>query len=210
LLTVGRTSWGAAQLSAAPAPPTEPRDEEARQVDGVVGQGVAADPDPAVRSAAEQRVGGFLDGFAVALTPQRDMVIRNCMARALEYWRAQPEADLERLAIEQAEEALAAWFVFILSPERVGEHPPLLVGRMAYHLCGGSARWPGVSLDYDRVPPDFVAAMRAAVVAPTPAEEPRAMVEQSLQPWSLVDLVAGLRVLVRWSRGLIGRPAPAS
>jgi hypothetical protein len=209
LSTVGRTSRGA-PLSAALAPRSEPRDEEARQVEGVVGQVLAADPEPAVRAAAEHRVGRFLDELAVAVTPHRDMVIRNCMARALEFWRAEPEADLGRLAVDQAEEALAAWFVFILGAEGVGRHPALLIGRLAYHLCGGATRWPDVLLDYDRVPPDFVAAMRAAVVMPTPEEEPGAMIEQPLQPWSLADLVAGLRGLVRWSRGLTGRPAPAS
>jgi hypothetical protein len=165
-----------------------------------------------------RRIERLLEGLGMARGRRRELVIQNCMTRAVGRWREAPGADLSALALEQIEDALGRWFSFVLGAasldefvlgaESLDEQPPLLVGQAALEACQSARRWPNVLLTYDHLPPAFVEAMRAAMVRPTPAELPGSMLEQPLEFWSLRELV--MRVLGRWSRGLPGPAAPAA
>ena len=143
----------------------------------------------------------------MARNRHRELVIQNCMARALGRWRQEPGADLSALALEQIEDALGRWFSFVLGDEFLGEQSPLLVGQAALDACQAARHWPEVLLTYDHLPADFVEAMRAARVPPTPVELPGNMLDQHLEFWSLREFLT--RLLGRWTRGLPGSAAPA-
>ena len=169
------------------------------------------EPDRLLRLAAERRVERFLDGFGMARGRRRDLVIQNCVAQAIARWREQRNSDLGALALEEAENALSRWFTAVLGPELLGEHPPLLVGRAVFEICGAAGSWPGVLATCDRLPPAAVEAIRRAGLVPTPAEEPGSMVAQPLEWWSAKELLSGLcGLLTRLGRGPGGRPASAS
>ena len=142
---------------------------------------------------------------------RRELVIQNCVARAIARWREQPGRDLGALALQQAEDALGRWFTAVLGPELIGEHPPLLVGRAAFEICGAAGSWPGVLATCDRLPPAAVEAMQRAGFMPTPAEVPGSMVAQPLEWWSAKELLTCLRGLAgaAWPRPG-GRPASAA
>jgi hypothetical protein len=169
----------------------------------------AGGPGRLERAVAERRVERFLSGFGMPRGRRRERVIQNCVARAAARWRETPARELGALALEEAEEALSRWFTAVLEPEMIGEHPPLLVGRVAFEICDAAGSWPGVLATCDRLPPASLEALRQAGFAPTPAEEPGSMVEQPLDYWSAKELVSALRSLaVRFVLG--GRAASVS
>ncbi len=172
----------------------------------VVVDGVA--PEPIEQWLVVRRIERLLEGLGMARGRRRELVIQNCMTRAVGRWREQPGTDLGALALEQIEDAFGRWFSFVLGDESLGEQPPMLVGRAALEACEAARRWPDVLLTYDHLPPAFVEAMRAATVLPTPAELPGNMLEQPLESWSLRELL--MRMLGRWSGGLPGPAAPAA
>jgi hypothetical protein len=168
-------------------------------------------PDRLLRLAAERRVERFLAGFGMARGRRRELVIQNCLAQAVARWQEQPGSDLRALALQQAEDALSRWFTAVLGPELIGEHPPLLVGRAAFEICGAASSWPGVLATRERLPPAAVAAIQQAGFMPTPAEAPGSMVAQPLEWWSAKELLTYLGgLLTRLGRGPGGRPASAA
>ena len=171
----------------------------------------ANQPDRLLQLAAERRVERCLAGFGMARGRRRDLVVQSCVAQAVARWREQPESDLAGLALAEAEEALSRWFTAVLGPELVGEHPPLLVGRAAFEICGAASSWPGVLATCERLPPAAVDAIRRSGFMPIPAEAPGSMVAQPLEWWSAKELLSSLCGLVaRLGRGAGGRPASAA
>ena len=166
------------------------------------------EPEPIEQWLAARRVERVLERFGMMRDRRRELIIQNCMTRAVGRWREGCGTDLSALAFGEVEDALGRWFSFVLGGEALGEQPPLLVGQAAFEICQARVRWPGVLLSYDHLPPAFVEAMRGAKVVPTPAELPGNMLDQCLESWSLKELL--LRVLGRWSRGLAGPAAPAT
>jgi hypothetical protein len=161
------------------------------------------------RAVAERRVERLLSGFGMPRGRRRELVIQNCVARAVARWRETPASDLGTLALEEAEAALCRWFTAVLGPEIIGEHPPLLVGRAAFEICEAAGSWPGVLATSDRLPAESLEALRRAGFAPTPAEEPGSMIEQPVEYWSAGEVLSALRSLAaRWLLG--GRAASAS
>lgn len=165
-----------------------------------------AEPEPIVQLLAQRRIERMLERLGMSRGRRRELVIQNCMTRAVAAWRDHPRTDLSALALEQVEDALGQWFAFVIGAESLGEQSPLLIGRAAFESCQATRRWPGVLLTYDQLPPAFVEAMRAAQVQPTPAELPGNMLEQSLESWSPRELLT--RALGRWNRGWAGPAAP--
>jgi hypothetical protein len=170
--------------------------------------GQGKEPEPVAFWLAMRRIERLLEGLGMARTRHRELVIQNCMTRALSRWRQQPDHDLSALALEEIEDAVGRWFAFVLGEEELDGHPPLLVGQAGLAACQAAQRWPDVLLTYDHLPPDFVEAMRAAGAPPTPPELPGNMLEQQLEYWSVRDFL--LRGLGRWTRGLFGSAAPAA
>ncbi len=138
---------------------------------------------------------------------RRDLVNQNCLARAIGRWREVPQADLSALALEQIEDALGRWFAFVLGDDDLEEQSPLLVGWAAMEACGAARRWPNVLLTYDHLSPEFVEAMRAARMMPTPPELPGSMLAQPLEFWSPRERL--MRLVARGS-GLPGPAAPVA
>jgi hypothetical protein len=167
-----------------------------------------AEPEPIEQWLAVRRMERFLESLGMTRGRHRELVVQNCMTRAVGRWRDEPGVDLSALALEEIEDALGRWFSFVLGAESLGEQTPLLVGQAALEACDARRLWSGVLLTYDHLPPAFVEAMRAARVMPTPAEVPGNMLEQSLESWSLKEVL--MRLLGRWSRGLPGPAAPAA
>jgi hypothetical protein len=168
----------------------------------------AAEPEPIEHWLAVRRLESSLQRLGMARNRHRDLVIQNCMARALGRWRQQPRADLSALALEEVDDALGRWFSFVLGEESLGEQSPILVGQAALEACQAARHWPHVLLTYDQVPSAFIEAMRTAQLTPTPPELPGSMLEQDLEFWSLRDLPT--RFLGRWTRGLSRPAAPAA
>ncbi len=166
------------------------------------------EPEPIAQWLAVRRVERVLERFGMTRDRRRELIIQNCMARAIGRWREARGGDLSALALAEVEDALGRWFSFVLGAENVSEQAPLLIGQAAFEICQAPAHWPGVLLSYDHLPPAFVEAMRAAKVVPTPAELPGSMLEQQLEPWSVKELL--VRALGRWSGGLAGPAAPAT
>jgi hypothetical protein len=167
----------------------------------------AAEVEPIEYCLAIRRMEGLLAGLGMARNRHRELVIQNCMTRALGRWRQEPGADLSALALAEIEDALGRWFSFLLADDDLGGQSPLLVGRAALDACQAARRWPKVLLTYDHLPAAFVEEMRAARVLPTPPELPGNMLEQQLDFWSPRESLT--RFLGRWTRGLPGPAAPA-
>ena len=185
--------------------------EQARSRSGEAADKPGRQPDTLLRVAAERRVDRLLADFGVARGRRRELVVQSCVARAVEQWREHPHRDLAGLAFGQAEETLGQWFRAVLGAETIGEEAPLLVGRAAVEICEAAGSWPGTLSTCDRLPPAATEALRLAGVTPTPSELPGAMSAQLLEPWSVKDLLTGLRSMaLRWARGIGGGTAATS
>jgi hypothetical protein len=167
-----------------------------------------AEPEPVDYWLALRRVERWLKALGMPRSLRRELVVQNCMARALGRWRQEPDTDLSRLALAEIEDALERWFTFVLGEENVGEQSPLLVGQAALDACEAASHWPNALLTYDHLPATFVEAMRAAQATATPAELPGNMLEQQLEFWSPREFLT--RLFGRWARGFPGSAAPAA
>jgi hypothetical protein len=144
--------------------------------------GAGADRAALENSAACEMVREFFATFGArgATTEQR---IQAMVRRAAKRRSLRPEHSLATLALDEAEAAVTAWSFYILGKERIGDHPPILLARAAYHACNGPERWPDAVLDYD-LAAECVLEMRRAMPEPTPPERRGRMVEQPLDTWA--------------------------
>lgn len=155
--------------------------------------------DPAVPTnndehAAEAAIATFFSSFGLTDGAHFRGLVARARARARAKSRYRPDSDLAALALSEVEADVAAWAVFVLGEERIGDHSPVMLARAAYHACGGAQAWPDVLLVYE-LPETFVEAMRRATPDPTPPEQQGAMGEQPLETWSLSGAI-GVR---RWT-----------
>src|SRR3546814_8696693 len=82
---------------------------------------------------------------------------------------------------------LAAWFVRILGARLVKPELAGSIGRAAFLIAGGPQHWADRFLD-DAAPAEMVAALRRAVPVPAPDPLPAAMVAQTLEVPSLLQI----------------------
>lgn len=161
-------------------------------------------PDADASQEAERRLHRYLEDFGVPAGQDREALVGRFMVAAT----AREEAGgLAARALESAQQSLAAWFAHVLDETVPNGQPPLLLGRAAFRLCDGAARWPGVLLS-ENPPADFIDALRVSTPAPTPPEEQGAMLEQNFESWSLRDLAPSR--LARAVMGGAGRQVIAS
>ena len=145
-------------------------------------------------AAAESTVENFFMSFGLAPGEHLRRLVARALARTRARSRTRPQADLATTALAEVEADVAAWAVFVLGEERIGEHSPVMLARAAYRACGGTEVWPDVLLVYE-LPETFVEAMREAAPDPTPPEQQGVMGEQPLDTWSLGSAI-GVR---RWT-----------
>jgi hypothetical protein len=91
-----------------------------------------------------------------------------------------PALDPTTLAAEETEAMMDRWFAEILE-ERDQPHERIAVdGRVALLLCDGPQRWPYAFLEEQRVPDDFVQAMRTGALTAGPDMSVSSMVPRPI------------------------------
>ena len=162
---------------------------------GAQSKPAGARPDVDAAQEARRRLHRYLESFGVPAGQDREALVGRFVAAAKGHEEA---GDLTMRALEAAQQSLTAWFAQVLGEAVPEGQPPLLLGRAAFRLCDGAARWPGVLLS-EHPPAEFIEALRVAMPAPTPPEEQGPMLEQDFERWSLRDLAPS-----RLARAVLG------
>ena len=154
----------------------------------------------------QEALQAFLAGFGLGPGNGRDLVVERLLPGVLARRSAWPEEDPREAATLHAEQAFDAWLAGVLGVELLGDQAALPVGRAAFLACDGPARWPDLILVDGELPDAFVAAMRAAAPSLAPAPMPGAMAAQSLDSWSLGEVVEANLGWLGQARPLIAVP----
>ena len=149
-----------------------------------------AEPDHvSAESDARRALHRFLAGFGIASDEHGRELTERLLAGARRYHRDQPQMGLAACAILHAEQQFEAWLGAVLAPELAAGQPALAAGRAAFLSCGGPAAWSGLILVHDDLPDSFVSGMRAAMPPLSPMPAPATMAAQTLESWSIVEVV---------------------
>jgi hypothetical protein len=111
-------------------------------------------------NAAYVRVEDYLRAHRIHNRLHQSRLIQKILERAAKRHEARPALDPTTLAAEETEALMDMWFAEVLD-EKGESHERLAIdGRVSLLLCDGPERWPYAFLDEERIPADFVQAMR--------------------------------------------------
>jgi hypothetical protein len=114
------------------------------------------------------RVEDYLRAHRIQNRLHSSRLVIKILERAAVRHAANPALDPTTLAAEETEAMMDRWFAEVLD-ERDQPHERIAVdGRVALLLCDGPQKWPYAFLEEQRVPEDFVRAMRAGALTAGP------------------------------------------
>jgi hypothetical protein len=126
------------------------------------------------------RVEDYLRAHRIHNRLHSTRLILTVLQRAAMRHAANPSLDPTTLAAEETEAMMDRWFAEILD-ERDQPHERIAVdGRLALLLCDGPQRWPYAFLDDQRVPADFIEAMRTGALTAGPDMSVSSMVPRPI------------------------------
>ncbi|HEY1792830.1 MAG TPA: hypothetical protein VGG34_07920 [Opitutaceae bacterium] len=119
-------------------------------------------------NAAYVRVEDYLRAHRVHNRLHQSRLIQRILERAARLHAAHPALDPTRLAAEETERMMDAWFADVLDA-RDQPHERLAVdGRVALLLSDGPERWPFAFMEDRSIPDDFARAMRSSILVAGP------------------------------------------
>lgn len=159
-------------------------------------------------NAAYVRVEDYLRAHRIHNRLHQSRLILEILVRAAQRHEQNPSLDPTRLAAEETEALMDAWFAEVLDHRDLPHDRIATEGRVALLLSDGPRKWPYAFLDRDQVPPDFVKAMRAGSVVAGPDLAVSSMVPRPIDLGTISE-VAGdameriekwpiLRTLLLW------------
>ncbi len=159
-------------------------------------------------NAAYVRVEDYLRAHRIHNRLHQSRLILQILERAAQRHEKNPGLDPTRLAAEETEALMDAWFGQVLGQSELPHDRIAVEGRVALLLSDGPRKWPYAFLDVNQVPPDFVDAMRAGSVSAGPDMTVSSMVPRPIDLGTISE-VAGetmeriekwpiLRTLLLW------------
>lgn len=159
-------------------------------------------------NAAYVRVEDYLRAHRIHNRLHQSRLIQQILQRAAQRHETNPAMDPTRLAAEETEALMDAWFAQVLGQPDLPHERIAVEGRVALLLSDGPRKWPYAFLDLKQVPPDFVEAIRAGSVSAGPDLTVSSMVPRPIDLGTISE-VAGetmeriekwpiLRTLLLW------------
>jgi len=111
-------------------------------------------------NAAYVRVEDYLRAHRIHNRLHQSRLILHILTLAAERHAHTPELEPTRLAAEETEKMMDAWFARILGDAERPHERIATDGRVAMLLSDGPQRWPYAFLDEKNIPPEFSQAMR--------------------------------------------------
>ncbi|OIR03710.1 hypothetical protein GALL_141270 [mine drainage metagenome] len=119
-------------------------------------------------NAAYVRVEDYLRAHRIHNRLHQSRLILRILEKAARRHAQTPSADPTRLAAEETEREMDAWFGQVLGEADRPHERIAIDGRVALLLSDGPERWPYAFLDNDSVPPDFADSMRESSIRAGP------------------------------------------
>lgn len=119
-------------------------------------------------NAAYVRVEDYLRAHRIHNRLHQSRLIEQILARAARRHEENPGLDPTRLAAEETEALMDAWFGQVLGKADLPHERIAAEARLALLLSDGPRKWPYAFLDFRQVPADFTEAMRASSVRAGP------------------------------------------
>jgi hypothetical protein len=113
-------------------------------------------------NAAYVRVEDYLRAHRIHNRLHQSRLIQKILERAAMRHEARPALDPTTLAAEETEALMEAWFAEVLDEKGQPGDRLAVDGRVSLLLCDGPEHWPYAFLDEERIPADFVQAMRTS------------------------------------------------
>ncbi len=159
-------------------------------------------------NAAYVRVEDYLRAHRIHNRLHQSRLILQILERAAARHECDPALDPTRLAAEETEALMDAWFGRVLGHPNLPHDRLAIEGRVALLLSDGPRKWPYAFLDLTQVPPEFCDAMRAGSVSAGPDMAVSSMVPRPIDLGTISE-VAGetmeriekwpiLRTLLLW------------
>jgi hypothetical protein len=160
-------------------------------------------------NAAYVRVEDYLRAHRIHNRLHQSRLIQLILERAARRHEENPSLDPTRLAAEETEALMDAWFAEVLGEKGLPHDRIAAAGRVALLLCDGPQKWPYAFLEAERIPPEFAAAMRAGAMQAGPDMAVSSMVPRPIDLGAISE-VAGetfeqiekwpiLRTLLLWA-----------
>lgn len=118
-------------------------------------------------NAAYVRVEEYLRAHRIHNRLHSSRLILRILERAARRHLANPKLDPTSLAAEETEAIMDQWFAQILNRKDQPHERIAIEGRVALLLCDGPQKWPYAFLE-DKIPPEFVEAMKIGALTAGP------------------------------------------
>ena len=119
-------------------------------------------------NAAYVRVEDYLRAHRIHNGIHQSRLIQRILEKASRRHAQDPSLDTTRLAAEETEREMDAWFALVLGDTDRAHERIAIDGRVALLLCDGLKRWPYAFLDHANIPEDFARAMHESSIRAGP------------------------------------------
>lgn len=137
------------------------------------------------RQAAERKLCRLFKSFGIDALAERERLIDPYLDRAAAFWRPHAGIDIAMLACDEAETDLEIWFKALLAEHLDDDTDAVMIGRAAFLMCRGPARFADQLLtSVDDLDDLFVAELIDHAPRAVPPAEHGEMHHQAYEAWS--------------------------
>lgn len=160
-------------------------------------------------NAAYVRVEDYLRAHRVHNRLHQSRLIQRILVAAALVHEKRPAADPAMLAVEETDRLMDEWFGAMLGEKKDLPHDRIATeGRVALMLADGLTRWPYVFLEKERVPPEFLHAVKQGSIKAGPDLQISSMVPREIDLGAIteaagetlerIERLPVVRVLLLW------------
>ena len=160
-------------------------------------------------NAAYVRVEDYLRAHRVHNRLHQSRLIQRVLVAAARLHEQRPGSDPATLAVEETDRLMDEWFGEILGEKSLPHDRIATEGRVALLLADGLQRWPYVFLENDKVPPEFMQAVKQGSIKAGPDLAVSSMVPREIDLGTITEAAGEtlerierlpiLRVLLLWA-----------
>jgi len=159
-------------------------------------------------NAAYVRVEDYLRAHRVQNRLHQSRLIQRILVAAARQHEKRPNLEPATLAVEETDRLMDEWFEAVLGQKDLPHDRIAAEGRVALLLADGMQRWPYAFLEREKLPPDFLQAVKQGSISAGPdlavsSMVPReidlgAITEAAGETLETIERLPVLRVLLLW------------
>ena len=159
-------------------------------------------------NAAYVRVEDYLRAHRVQNRLHQSRLVQRILVAAARQHEQRPNFDPATLAVEETDRLMDEWFGAVLGPKDLPHDRIAAEGRVALLLADGMQRWPYAFLEKEKLPAEFLQAVKQGSISAGPDLEVSSMVPREIDLGAIteaagetlerIERLPVLRVLLLW------------